>query len=182
MVNIYKLKLTNLQQEILRLLFVKAGISLNQRQIANFLEVSQPAVMKALPSLEKESLIRAQQNKETKRWSIESNRDNHRVMQLKRADNLKLIYETGLVDFLEKEFAGATIILFGSYSRGEDMVNSDIDIAVIGRKEKEADLTEYEKELERKININFYDSFKHIHKHLKENLCNGIILAGGVEL
>jgi len=182
MVNIYKLKLTNLQQEILRLLFVKAGTSLNQRQIANFLEVSQPAVMKALPDLEEESLIKTRQDKETKRWSIELNRENHKVMQLKRADNLKLIYETGLADYLEKEFAGATITLFGSYSRGEDIINSDIDIAVIGRKDKQIDLTKFEKELERQININFYDSFKNIHKNLKENLCNGIILIGGVEL
>ncbi len=182
MVNIHQLKLTNLQQEILRLLFVKAGTSLNQRQIANFLEVSPPAVMKALPDLEKEALIKIKQDKETKRWSIELNRDNHKVMQLKRADNLKLIYESGLADFLEKEFAGATILLFGSYSRGEDIINSDIDVAVIGRKGKQIDLTKYEKELERQININFYDSFKNIHKNLKENLFNGITLAGGVEL
>ena len=182
MVNIYKLKLTNLQQEILRLSFVKAGTSLNQRQIANFLEVSPPAVMKALPDLEKEALVKIKQDKETKRWSIELNRDNHKIMQLKRADNLQLIYETGLADFLEKEFAGATIILFGSYSRGEDIINSDIDIAVIGRKDKQIDLTKYEKELERRVNINFYDSFKIIHKNLKENLFSGIILAGGVEL
>lgn len=182
MINIYKLKLTNLQQGISRLLFIKSGMSLNQRQIANFLEVTQPAVMKALPELEKESLIKMQQDKETKRWSIELNRDHHKVMQLKRADNLRLIYETGLADFLEKEFAGATIILFGSYSRGEDIINSDIDVAVIGRKEKEMDLRKYEGVLERKINVNFYDSFKNIHKHLKENLCNGVVLVGGVEL
>lgn len=182
MVNIYKLKLTILQQEILRLLFVKAGITLNQRQIANFLEVSPPAVMKALPKLEQESLIKFNQDKETKRWSIELNRDNLRVMQLKRADNLKQIYETGLADFLEKEFAGATIILFGSYARGEDIINSDIDIAVIDREDKQIDLTKYEELLERKININVYDSFKNIHKNLKENLCNGIMLTGGVEL
>jgi len=182
MINIYKLKLTNLQQEILRLLSVKAGIVLNQRQIANFLEVSPPAVMKALPALEKENVIKIKQDKETKRWSIELNRDNHKVMQSKRTDNLKQVYETGLADFLEKEFAGATIILFGSYSRGEDIINSDIDIAVIGRKDKQINVTPYEKGLERKININFYNSFKDIHKHLKENLCNGIILVGGVEL
>ncbi len=182
MVYVCKLKLTNLQQEILRLLYVKAGTSLNQRQIANFLEVSQPAVMKALPDMEEENLIKISQDKETKRWSIELNRDNYKVMQLKRVDNLRLIYESGLADFLEKEFAGAAIILFGSYSRGEDIINSDIDIAVIGRKDKQIDLAKYEKDLERKININFYDSFKNIHKNLKENLCNGIMLAGSVEL
>ncbi len=103
-------------------------------------------------------------------------------MQLKRVNNLRIVYETGLVDFLEKEFAGATIILFGSYSRGDDLSNSDIDIAVIGRKDKTIDLTKYEKELEKDINLNFYDSFKDIHKNLKENLCNGIILIGAIEL
>lgn len=182
MVTTYKLKLTNLQQEILKLLFVKAGISLNQRQISKILEVSPPAVMKALPKLEKVNLIKLHQDKETKRWSIELNRDRHQVMQLKRVDNLKNIYESGLADFLEKEFAGATILLFGSYSRGEDLINSDIDIAIVGRKDKLIDLTKYEKVLERKINLNFYDTFQNIHKHLKENLCNGINLVGGVEL
>ena len=182
MINIYKLKLTTLQQEILRLLFIKVGVSLNQRQIANFLGVTPPAVMKALPELEKESLIKIQQDKETKRWSIELKRSNHKAMQLKRTDNLKQVYESGLGDFLEKEFAGATIILFGSYSRGDDIKGSDIDIAIIGRKEKTVDLSKHEELLERVITINFYESWKIVHKHLKENLCNGIVLTGGVEL
>lgn len=182
MVNINKLKLTTLQQGILRLLFIKASASLNQRQIANLLGVSPPAVTKALPKMERGGFIKLKQDKETKRWSIELNRDSHKILQLKRVDNLKQIYEIGLADFLEKEFAGGTIILFGSYSRGEDIINSDIDIAVIGRKDKIIDLANYEKRLERNININFYSSFKNIHKHLKENLCNGITLAGGVEL
>lgn len=180
MVNKYKLKLTNLQQGILKLLEVKAGTSLNQRQIANILEVSPPAVMKALPGLE--NWIKLKQDKETKRWSVELDRSNQAVMQLKRVHNLRQIYESGLNDFLEKEFAGSTIILFGSYSRGEDLINSDIDIAIIGRKDKLLNLDKYEKLLERKINLNFYDSFYNIHKHLKENLANGIILVGGFEL
>ena len=182
MVNTYKLKLTNLQRDILRLLFVRAGILLNQKQIARSLNVSQPAVMKALPTLEKENFILVKKDKETKRWAIELNRNNYKVMQLKRTDNLKQVYESGLSDFLEKEFAGATIILSGSYSRGDDAPSSDIDIAIIGREEKKADLQQFEKMLERKIRINFYDSFKEIHKNLKENLANGIGLAGGIEL
>jgi|SRR3989338_3138618 len=182
MINIYKQELTNLQQEIIRLLIIKAGTSLNQRAIAKHLGVSAPAVMKAIPELEKKGFIKTAQDKESKRWVIELNRENHKIMQLKRADNLRQIYESGLADFLEKEYAGATIILFGSYSRGEDIINSDIDIAIIGRKEKAINLTSHEKNLERVINLNFYNSFEKIHKHLKENLCNGIILVGGVEL
>src|SRR3989338_6241515 len=70
-ITINKLKLTNLQREILRLLFVRAGILLNQRQIAMSLNVSQPSVMKALPILEKENFILIRKDKETKRWAIE---------------------------------------------------------------------------------------------------------------
>src|SRR3972149_9115691 len=182
MVNIYKPKLTNLQQGILRLLFVKPGTSLTRRGISRFRDVRQPAVIKALPLLEEERLINLRQDKESKRWSIELNRENHKVLQLKRADNMKLIYESGLADFLGREFAGAIIILFGSYSRGEDTINSDIDIAVIGRKKKRFDVSKFEAVLEKSININFYDSLNKIHKNLRENIFNGIVLYGGVEL
>lgn len=163
-------------------MFVKVGISMNALNIAKYLNVSQPAVSKALPFLEKEELVRMQKDKETGRFSIELNRENHKIMQLKRSDNLRLIYESELADFLEKEFAGATIILFGSYSRGDDTLKSDIDFAIVGRKNKLVNLEKFEKILERKININFYDSFKDIHKNLKENLFNGIVLIGGIEL
>ena len=182
MVNIYKQELTNLQQEILRLLFVKIGKSLNQREISKILNVSQPAVIKALPKLEEKNLIILEQDKESKRWSTKLNRDNYKVMHLKRVENLRQLYESGLADFLEKEFAGSAIILFGSYAVGEDMLNSDIDIAIIGSKEKNIDLEEFEKILERGIHLNFYPSFKEIHKDLKENIFNGIVLAGGIEL
>lgn len=181
MININKLKLTILQQEILRLMFIKLG-HLTQRRIAKILEVSPPAVMKALPQLEKENLLILHQDKESKRWDISLNRDNHKVIQLKRVDNLKQVYESGLNDFIEDTFAGATIILFGSFAKGEDVFSSDIDIAIVGRKEKLIDLEKFEKLLEREINLNFYNSFSDIHKHLKANLFNGIILSGSVEL
>src|SRR3989344_1342761 len=95
MVNIYKLKLTNLQQKILRLLFVDRGKVLNQRQTANLLNVSGAAIIKALPGLVEEDLIVTKQDKETKRRTIKLKSDNHRTIQLKRVDNLKMIYESG---------------------------------------------------------------------------------------
>lgn len=182
MVNLCKMKLTILQQEILRLLFVKAGVYLNQRRISKILGVSQAAVKKALPGLGKDDLVKMDKDEESGRWSIGMKRGNPRVMELKRVDNLRRIYESGLAGFLETEFAGDTIILFGSYSRGEDTIDSDIDIAVVGSKEKIIDLAGFEEKLEREINISYFESFEKIHKNLKENLCNGIVLSGGFEL
>jgi len=130
-------------------------------------------------------LVKITKDKDSGRWSIEFNKDNQKAIELKRVENLQMIYESGLARFLQNSFPGATIILFGSYSRGEDVQTSDVDIAVIGlkgKKNNELNLTIFERLLQKKIIINFYHSFKEIHKHLKENILNGIILSGGVKL
>ena len=185
----YKLKWTRLQMEILRLLCIKSGQILNLRGIANYLKVSPTAVSNALNELEKENLVKINKSKIMNLFSIELNRDNPKTTELKRIENIKMFYDSGLYDFLFNEFPGCAIILFGSYSRGEDILGledlgnmSDIDIAVIGTKGKQSDLTKFEKLLERKIILNFYHSFKEIHKHLKENIFNGFLLSGGIEL
>ncbi|MFH1801561.1 MAG: nucleotidyltransferase domain-containing protein [archaeon] len=180
--NMYKLKFTKLQNEIFRLFCIKAGALLNQRGIAKILKVSPTAVSKALPLLEKEDIIKIKREKLMNLFSVRLNRENPKIIGLKRAENLKLIYESGLVEFLEEFFPGATIILFGSYSLGEDIETSDIDIAIINSKEKEINLSKFDKLLERRISLNFYLSFKDIKKELKENILSGILLAGGIEL
>lgn len=177
----YKLELTRLQQDIMRLLFIRAGTSLNQRRIASLLGVSPPAVMKTLHYLIKKDFVNLTKDKESKQLSIKLNAENQYIFQLKRVDNLKQLYDSGFVNYMQEKYPGDTIILFGSYSRGEDTISSDIDIAIIGE-EKKADLTNFEKILERKILIGFYKSWEKIDKHLRNNILNGIILAGGVEL
>ena len=176
---IFKLKFTLLQQEIARFLAINAGKSFNALDLSKALKVSPTAIAKSLSQLEKEGLIKV---KKDKRFSIEFNRDSPKALSFKRVENLRSIYDSGLFEFLFEEFPGATIILFGSYSRGDDTITSDIDIAIIGRKEKKVELDKFEKILERKIILQFYASFKEIHKNLKENIFNGILLKGGIEL
>ena len=113
---------------------------------------------------------------------ISLNRNVKKTMQIKRTENLKLIYESGLNKVLDEELPWATIILFGSYSRGDDTISSDIDIAILRRKEKNIHLEVFEKMLERKINLNFYNSLREVHKDLRENICNGIVLSGQLEV
>jgi len=180
--DMYKLKFTRLQNEIFRLLCIKVGTLINKRTIAEALKVSPTAVSKALPLLEKENLIKIKKDPKMNLTLIELNRDNEKVMQLKRVENLKMLYESGLDHYLENSFPGTVIILFGSYSYGEDTVSSDIDIAIIESKGKELDLEEFEEELEREININFYDDFNEVNNNLKSNLFNGIVLSGRIGL
>jgi len=178
--DIYKLKLTILEQEIFSLLCIRVGEKLSQREIAKILGVSPTAVSNSTKKLKDSNLIKIEKTKTIN--FISFNRDEQRVLDLKRVENLKNIYISGLSDYLEKELAGATVILFGSYSMGEDTNTSDIDIAVIERKDKMIELEKYEKLLNRKINVNFYGSWKKIHGNLKNNILNGILLHGGIEL
>ncbi|MBS3098907.1 nucleotidyltransferase domain-containing protein [Candidatus Pacearchaeota archaeon] len=178
--DIYKLKWTSLQAKIFSFLCARAGEKLSQREIAIKLEVSPTAVANALTRLKDEELINIEKVKNINFVSF--NRDGKKALKLKITENLRNIYLSGLEEYLEVQFAGATVILFGSYARGEDTNTSDIDLSVVGRKNKLVKLEEFEKILNRKININFYESFKKIHKHLLNNILNGIILAGSVEL
>ena len=177
---IYKLNFTVAEFEVFSYLCIKSGDKLSQRDIAKALKVSPTAISNCVKKLEKKGFIK---NVKTKSINfISFDRSNKRAIELKRVENLKQLYASGLVDFLEEMFAGGTIILFGSYSKGEDTITSDVDIAVIERKYKKIDLENYEKSLFRKININCYNSWKDIHKHLKNNILNGITLSGCVDL
>ena len=184
--DMYQVNWTRLQSEIFRLFCVKSGVRLNIREIARALRVTPTAVSKALPELEKEGIVKIKKHGKINLVLVEFNRDNAKAIQLKRAENLKFIYESGIFDRLYNEFPGCTIILFGSYSKGEDVYTeeeenrSDIDIAVIGIMGKGVDVAKFEKILERKINFNFYESFGKIHKNLKDSILNGIVLSGGL--
>ena len=176
--DLYKFKFTVLQQEIVRFLCVKAGTSYNQRQLARALRVSPTAVSKSLPRLARSGLVALA--KDAGRLSISLNRENPSVSSRKRVENLSMIFESGLAIFLFQEFPGAAIVLFGSYARGEDTMQSDVDIAVVGAEDKELDLERYESLLERRIHLSAYPSLEEIHGELRMNLCNGIVLSGAL--
>lgn len=178
--DIYKLNFTIVELELFAFVSIRAGDKFSQRELAKILKVSPTAIGNAVKSLKNKSLIKTEKTKTINFVSF--NRDNNKAIQLKRVENLRNLYTSGLVDFLEEQLAGSAIILFGSYSKGEDAKNSDIDIAVIGREYKKLKIEPYEKILSREININFYRSFKDIHKHLRSNILSGIVLAGGVDV
>lgn len=178
----YKLKFTKLQNEIFRLMCIKAGTGLAQREIAGLLGVSPTAVSKSLKLLEREGLVRVERFHRVNLSSVRLNRDSPKALALKRVENLRMISESGLAEFLEERFPGCVIILFGSYSLGEDTMESDIDIAIVGSGERDIDLARFERMLERRIVINCYEDFMGINKNLKGNILNGITLHGGIEL
>jgi predicted nucleotidyltransferase len=180
--DIYKEEFTRLEKEILNFLFANSGRKFNQRAIALALKVSPTAIANSIKNLRKTDLLEIKKDSVSETFEIGLNLQNNKVIFMKRIENLKSVYESNLAEFLFDNYSGATIVLFGSYAFGEDTYNSDIDIAIIGNKEKNVNLETFEKILLRKITLQFYGGFDKIHKNLKESILNGIILKGSVKL
>ena len=103
--------------------------------------------------------------------------------------NMELLEICGLIEYLEEFYEKPhAIVLFGSFARGEDNENSDIDILVISsKKEIAANLEKFKKILGREIQL-FIHSPAEIKKMTKENpallnsWANGIVLRGFLEV
>jgi predicted nucleotidyltransferase len=169
-----KLRFTGLQSEILELLFDYPTTSFSEREISRNLGVSPTAVSNALEGLETQAFVEV---KKKFMLDIRLNPKNESVPFMKRVSNLRKIYTSGLAQLLDETFPGSTIVLFGSYAHGEDTERSDIDIAIIGSRERKMNLDALEKILRRRVNVQFFHSMK-IDKELKENIINGITLKG----
>lgn len=98
----------------------------------------------------------------------------------KKVYNFYSILESGMVEYLEGKVTPKTIVLFGSYRRGEDVEGSDIDVFV-ECKEETVDLSRFEKKLCRKVELHFNEDFTTYSKELKNNIINGVVLSGFVE-
>jgi predicted nucleotidyltransferase len=94
--------------------------------------------------------------------------------------NLSAIIDSGLIEHIEEKLSPRCIVLFGSYRRGEDTEESDIDLFV-ECKQEEIDLSPMEKKLDRKIQLHFNENFPTYPKELRNNVINGIVLSGFLE-
>ena len=98
----------------------------------------------------------------------------------KKIYNISSIIESELIDFLETTLMPKSIVLFGSYKRGEDIEDSDIDIFLECEPEK-IELQTYEEKLGRHIELHFRENFESCPVELKNNIINGITLSGFLE-
>ncbi len=110
-----------------------------------------------------------------------ANLDNMLYKRYKMIYNLSSILESGLVNFIEEKLTPKSIVLFGSYARGEDTEASDIDLFV-ECKNKELNLKTFEKELRRKIELHFNENFNSYPQELKNNIINGLVVRGFLDI
>ena len=151
---------------------------INVREYSRLMKISPPTASKILFELNKEGLLLIE--KDRNYIFYYANKNNKILMELSRIYwKIKL---AKLTDFLNKNLIVSAIILFGSLSKAEVKHDSDVDICIIGKK-KEFNLANFEKNLNRKIQIFFFNSIKEIkNEGLLNNIINGYLLEGRLKL
>ena len=161
--------------------FINPTTKSRVRELERQLKLPLPSIIRYCRELEKEGILAT-----TKIGIVmfyNADRASKRYLLEKKLFNIRSVYECGLVNHLREELSNPPIILFGSYARGEDIEESDIDLYIEMHSKKEVDLLKYEKALTRKIQVFRHKSLADIKNvHLSNNIINGVILNGYIEV
>ena len=169
---------------ILRSFFEDPDRKFSIRELSRILKVNHTTVRQYLNQLVKEEFL---SSKKEGVYSFYRLILNKKMLNLKLYYNLEKIRNSNLVQDLEKVFDFPVVILFGSYASAMDDANSDVDICIISNIEKEFPTDKYEKILNRKISLhkftkNLWNRSKKSNTNLINNICNGIVLSGELEV
>lgn len=123
-----------------------------------------------------------------KTWRIKANISHPHFVTKKIPFNLSMIYESGIIEWVKNNIPNArAIVLFGSYRKGDDIEESDLDIAVEVISNEPPKILPgltvkslgYRENV--KVNIHIF-SRNNIDLNLFANIANGFILDGFLEV
>ena len=163
--------------KVLSILFNKPTYKFHIRELARLTKLNPNTIINITNKLKKEGLIKKEQKKHFVEVFLDFERK--KVLQKKRIFNLEKIYASGIIELLVKQYSSLSISLIGSYSRGEDIEKSDIDIVIFSNNKKVIDLSKFEKILKRKIHL-LIPNKKELSNEFFNNLINGIIIYGAI--
>ncbi|MBI4144236.1 nucleotidyltransferase domain-containing protein [Candidatus Woesearchaeota archaeon] len=171
----------NIKQKLKEYFFLNPIAKLRVRQLERTVGVPLPSVIRYVKELEKERILTRITFQNTVFYTAD--RTSSSFLSEKKLFNLHSVYASGILNFLINEYHNPIIILFGSYARGEDTENSDVDLYVETHKRSASDLSSFEKKLSRPIQLFLYKNLSEIrNKELSNNIVNGIVLNGFLEV
>lgn len=152
------------------------------RELARLIKRSPTTISKFLSKYKKELLLLSREK--FNHLLYKADIKNPKFKDLKLYYNVKRIRESGLIDFLVKEFNHPeAIVLFGSFRKAENIPKSDVDILIVTPLKKQVNLKKFEKNLDHNIQLFLHSNqeinrMKNRNKNLLNNFVNGIILYG----
>ena len=141
------------------------------KEISRKINLAHTSVKIHIQTLIEQGLIKETKSEIFKGYKAD--RENPEFIFHKKIANLILLKNSGLIEKLEEKYP-KSIVLFGSYDKGEDIETSDIDIFLESKK-TEFSLKKFEEYLKRKIHL---ISKEEANKSLLESINQGTILFG----
>lgn len=170
--------LTKTERAVLDYFFQKPGQNIHIRGLSKELDITYSSVVNALSSLEQKGFLESDEKSKMKFYSIAG----EKFREAKRLVNLENLQDSNIISHIEKELRPEAVVLFGSYLEGQDTEESDIDLAVIGGRQKGLELGKFEEDLGRKTQITRIENPKNEDKEFKNTLANGFVLSGYLEV
>ena len=173
----------DIKSKIKEYFFVHPTAKLRVRHIERDVGVALPSAIRYAKELECEKILKSAVVAGVKVYMAD--RVAGEFLTQKKLFNVYSLFSCGLVDFLVREYSNPAIVVFGSYSRGEDVEGSDVDVYIECPKKsvKDMDVEMFEKKLMRKLQFFQYRKISDVeNKELGNNILNGIALNGFVEV
>lgn len=154
------------------------------RELSRRVKMSPTTISKKLKKLEYEGIL---YSKKKYGHLVFKLKEYKKTKRLRQNYNLEKIENSGLMEFLEDFYNfPETILLFGSFEKGEDVQSSDIDILIISSKKNDVDLSRFEKKLGKKIDVFIHtkksmEKIKTKNKELFNSWINGRVIYGYFE-
>ena len=122
------MKNKNIKLKVVEYFFRRPTQKLRVRQIEREVGVPLPSAIRYANELESETLLKSEIIAGIKLYS--ANRTSKKYLFEKKIYNLRTLQNSNLFEYLVEETSNPIIILFGSYGRGEDIEDSDIDLYI----------------------------------------------------
>ncbi len=146
------------------------------KEISRKINLAPTSVRNIIKNLEKNQLTAKKKSKPFDGYI--ANRENEDFIFYKKVYNLYSLKD--LINEIANKMYPSAIVLFGSYSRGEDVLSSDIDLLVLSKTKKEINIFSNEKILGRKINLLVIDKLEKLDEPIRKKINNGIVLYGEI--
>jgi len=174
------MKRKNIKQIIKEHFFINPAAKLRVREIERTLKLPLPSVIRYCHELEQEEILTIAKTGTVNFYT--ASRSETYLLE-KKLYNIKQLYVSGLINYLKIELSNPAIVLFGSFAKGEDLEESDIDLYIETPSKKQLNLEKFKKILKREVQIFQHKSLKEItNHHLANNIINGITLNNYIEV
>lgn len=173
-------------QKIMNWFFAYPNKEMSLNDLAQTLKISKTTVNKIIRVLVEEGFLKKQVL--GKVWRITCNIQHPYNFTRKIGSNLILISESSILEEIHKLIPNPkAVVLFGSYRKGDDNEESDVDIAIETIDDEDLRIMElgiitqlgYRKDVQ--VNLHIF-SRKKVDLNLFANIANGIILEGFLEV